>query len=203
VAPATADPSFLRTWEVSRAFAMPSAFDRALGQDTGLAPALQSLPKPGAGWRRTTATPTGLVNVTALLGSDQKGSHITAAWLKTTLLSNRDQIKHVSVGWTRELWVFVNGKLVFADKNLYGVTGASKTPDGRLSLQNGSFDLPLVKGSNHIVVVLDDNFGGGAQHFGWGLMMRLADTNGITLPPAMDMAEAKSTTPRDAVRWVP
>jgi hypothetical protein len=61
------------------------------------------------------------------------------------------------------------------------VPGASKTPDGRLSLDNGAFNLPLKKGKNEIDVLLDDNFGGGVQHFGWGLMMRLPNLDGIQL----------------------
>jgi hypothetical protein len=29
------------------------------------------------------------------------------------------QTKKVDLGWTRELWVFVNEKQVYADKNLF------------------------------------------------------------------------------------
>jgi hypothetical protein len=67
----------------------------------------------------------------------------------------------------------VNGKLVFADKNLYQPPGARKTPDGRLSLENGSFDLPLQKGRNEIAVALANNF------YGWGLELRLDDLKGV------------------------
>ena len=83
------------------------------------------------------------------------------AWLKTNVDSDSTQTKHVSIGWAREIWVFVNGKLVFADKNLYQPPAARKTPDGRLSLENGSFDLPLQKGKNEIAIALADNF------YGW------------------------------------
>jgi hypothetical protein len=73
----------------------------------------------------------------------------------------------------------VNGKLAFQSKNLYGIKGASKEPGGRLSLTNGSFDLSLQKGANQVVVAIDDNFACGQQHWGWGLEMRLANTDGI------------------------
>jgi len=42
-----------------------------------------------------------------------------------------------------ELWVFVNGKLVYADKNFFELDDARKYPDARCSLENGSFTLPL------------------------------------------------------------
>ena len=81
----------------------------------------------------------------------------------------------VEIGWTRELWVFVNGKLVYADKNLFELEGARKAPDGRCSLENGAFALPLEAGDNEVAVAIANNF------FGWGLMLRLADPEGVHL----------------------
>jgi hypothetical protein len=90
-------------------------------------------------------------------------------------MSDTKQTKKVQVGWTRELWVFVNGKLAYADKNLFDQDGARKFPDGRCSLENGTFALPLEPGANEVAVAVANNF------FGWGLMMRLADPGGIQL----------------------
>jgi hypothetical protein len=81
------------------------------------------------------------------------------AWLKTTITSDRKQTKRVDVGWTRELWVFVNGT-VYADKNLFDVDAARKAPDGRLWLENGAFTLPLEAGDNEIAVAIANNFFG-------------------------------------------
>jgi hypothetical protein len=178
---AVGDAHFITRWLASNAFIMPSIFDAKLGQNTGVAPSIKSLPATDAFQHVLLADPTGLVNVTAALGEAQKGNAIVATWLKAVVMSEHAQVKHVSIGWTREAWVFVNGELAYADKNLYGVPAASKTPDGRLSLDNGAFDLPLKKGSNQIDVLLDDNFGGGIQHFGWGLMMRFPDLDDIQL----------------------
>jgi hypothetical protein len=172
---------FVTRWLASNTFIMPSNFDAKLGQNTGVVPSIESLPATNAFKHILRADPTGLVNVTAALGESQKGNAIVATWLKTVMMSEHAQVKHVSIGWTREAWVFVNGELVYADKNLYGVPGASKASDGRLSLENGAFNLPLKKGKNEIDVLLDDNFGGGVQHFGWGLMMRLPDLDGVQL----------------------
>lgn len=178
---AVGDAHFVTRWLASNAFIMPSTFDAKLGQNTGVAPPIKSLPATSAFKHVLHAGPTGLVNVTAALGESQKGNAIIATWLKAVVTSEQAQVKHVSIGWTREAWVFVNGELVYANKNLYGVPDASQPPDGRLSLDNGAFNLPLKKGKNEIDVLLDDNFGGGAQHFGWGLMMRFPNLDGIQL----------------------
>ena len=177
--PAKSDLRYVRHWLASKPFVMPSRMDATFQENTGIDPVYSSVPKETASWKPIALDPGGLVNLTRWYGDAQTGHAIIGIWLKTTINADHAQIKHVDIGWTREVWVFVNGKLVFANKNLYGIEGASKEPDGRLSLTNGSFDLPLRKGANHIVVALDDNFGGGAQHFGWGLKMRLANVDGI------------------------
>jgi hypothetical protein len=69
----------------------------------------------------------------------------------------------------------VNGKLVYADKNLFDQEGARKAPDGRCSLENGAFGLPLEAGDNEVAVAIANNF------FGWGLMLRLVDPEGVHL----------------------
>jgi hypothetical protein len=177
--PAKEDRRYISHWLASSPFAMPSRMDVALQEKTGVDPEYASVPAEAATWTPVVPDPGGLINLTRWYGAAQTGPSITGIWLKTTVESDHAQTKHVDMGWTREVWVFVNGKRVFASKNLYGVDGASKEPDGRLSLTNGSFDLPLRKGSNHIVVALDDNFAGGAQHFGWGMLMRMRDADGI------------------------
>lgn len=96
-------------------------------------------------------------------------------WLKTTISSTKSQSKNAAIGWSREIWLFVNGQRVFADKNLFQPPAARKAPDGRLSLQNGSFVLPLKAGDNEVAVAIANNF------YGWGLILRLDDLEGIQL----------------------
>jgi hypothetical protein len=69
----------------------------------------------------------------------------------------------------------VNGKLVYADKTLFELEGARKAPDARCSLENGSFTLPLEAGDNEVAKAIANNF------FGWGMMLRLADPEGVHL----------------------
>ena len=68
----------------------------------------------------------------------------------------------------------MNGQLIFADKNLYQPPEARKTPDGRLSLENGSFMLPLNAGDNEVAVAVVNNF------YGWGLKLHLDDMKDIS-----------------------
>ena len=163
--PAAADERLVRQWQLAPSSELPD----------GKEPTIADLPKSSAEWRGLTAERAGLVNVTRVHGLPTKRPLRSVTWLKTTISSKTNQSKKVAIGWTRELWLFVNGQLVYADKNLYQPPAARKPPDGRLSLENGSFVLPLKAGDNEIEVALANNF------FGWGLILRLEDLDGIQL----------------------
>jgi hypothetical protein len=44
----------------------------------------------------------------------------------------------------------VNGKLVYADRNMWELEDARKYPDPRCSLENASFTVPLEAGDNEV-----------------------------------------------------
>ncbi len=175
------DGRFLRNWQVSSASNEPTAMDKSLNADIGAAPRYSDMPSNSSAWRSVTSEPDGLVNLTREVGSARAGSTISLVWIKATIDSDREQQKRVLIGWIREAWVFSNGKLVFADRNLYGIPQASKSPDGRLGLENGSFLLPLHKGRNELAIAVDDNLPGNTQHYGWGVKLRLGDLQGVQL----------------------
>jgi len=178
--PTDSDGRYIRNWSVSAPSVLPSEMDPVFKELTGKDRNYGDLPVESPSWKKLVAERKGMVNLTREFGSTKTGSVIDVAWLKTTIESDRDQKKHASIGWAREIWVYVNGKQVFAGRNLYDPPEGRKSPDGRLSLENGAFDLPLRKGLNEIAIALDDNFpDGGAHHFGWGLEMRLDDLDGI------------------------
>ena len=62
-----------------------------------------------------------------------------------------------------------------ADRNFFQSEEARKYPVARCSLENGSFTLPLKAGDNEVAVAIANNF------FGWGMMLRLADPEGVHL----------------------
>jgi hypothetical protein len=160
--PTADDRRFVRNWQI----APPSKL--AVDHE----PALTDLP---TSWKPLTAERGGLVNVSREYGLPFPREELGVVWLKTTLNSRTAQKKSVAIGWAREIWVFVNGQPVFADKNLYQPPSARKAPDGRCSLENGSLVLPLKAGDNEVDVALADNF------YGWGLIMHLDDLKRVSL----------------------
>jgi hypothetical protein len=142
-------------------------------------PRLSNLSPSASSWTPVTADYGGLINLSRFHASTLKHQPRQVIWLRTTVQSDRDQIRHVSVGWLREIWIFADGKPVFSGKNLYNVKGGRKAPDGRLSLENDSFDLSLQKGANEIVVAIDDNTPDMRGRYGWGFIMCMDQADGI------------------------
>lgn len=141
---------------------------------------VSDMPSSASRWSPVTVDYGGLINLSRYHAPTPKQAPRQVIWLRTTLQSNRDQVRHVAVGWLREMWVFANGKPVFTGKNLYNVKGGRKPPDGRLSLENGSFDLRLHQGMNEIVVAIDGNTPDMRGRYGWGFIMRMDQDEGIT-----------------------
>jgi hypothetical protein len=163
--PLDRDRGLVRNWRLSTFSALPNGKD----------PMYNEMPGASQHWKTIATEPNGLVNLSREYGRPVPEPNRAVAWLKTTITSDKKQTKNVQIGWTRELWVFVNGKLVYADKNLYDPAEARKFPDGRCSLENGAFPLPLEAGDNEVAVAIANNF------FGWGLMLRLPDPEGVHL----------------------
>lgn len=143
-------------------------------------PNLSNLPQSTSSWSPITADYGGLINLSRFHAPTLKNQPRQTIWLRTTVQSDREQVRHVAVGWLREIWVFANGKPVFSGKNLYNVKGGRKAPDGRLSLENDSFDLSLHKGANEIVVAIDGNTPDMRGRYGWGFIMRMDQADGMT-----------------------
>jgi hypothetical protein len=177
--PSDEDRGLVRNWRLSTFSALPNGKD----------PLYNEMPGASQEWKTISTERNGLANLSREYGRPLPEPNRAVAWLKTTITSDRKQTKKADVGWTRELWVFVNGKLVYADKNLFEQEGARKTPDGRCSLENGAFALPLEAGDNEVAVAIANNF------FGWGLMLRLADPEEVHLA-------AKVTYPMAGKQWM-
>jgi hypothetical protein len=142
-------------------------------------PGLSKLPVSPSSWFPVTADYGGLINLSRFHAPIPKGQPRQLIWLRTTVQSDREQVRHLSVGWLREIWVFADGKPLFSGENIYNVKGRRKSPDGRLSLENDGFDLPLHKGANEIVVAIDDNTPDMRGRYGWGFIMRMDQAGGI------------------------
>jgi hypothetical protein len=160
--PTATDARFLRHWSVSPVTTLAD----------GAKPDFATRPTTTAGWTALPAEAGGLVNISRRYGLPPGRSLV---WLRTTIRAAAKAEKRAAIGWNDEVWVFVNGRQVYADVNDYLKPELRKKPDGRLSLENGAFALPLEAGDNEVIVGVANAF------FGWGLMLRLDDAAGVTL----------------------
>jgi len=161
--PTGQDARFVRNWQLSPPSELPG--DKS--------PAFEEMPGSSASWQPITAESGGLINVTRQYGLPMRYPSRNLAWIKTTITSDQARSIHTAIGWVREVWVFVNGKLVYSDKNLYMPATARKPPEGRCALTNGSFDLPLNAGANQVAIAVASNF------YGWAVILRPDEVTGL------------------------
>ena len=86
-------------------------------------------------------------------------------YARTTINSDRDQVKKLEIGYSDEVSVFLNGKILYR-----GRSAQSFRDPGFLGIVNPENDavyLPLKKGSNELILALSE-LGGG-----WGFICRL------------------------------
>ncbi len=122
-------------------------------------------------WKPIRAERRALINLTKMFGAAERGQR-RLTWLKTTISSETAQEKRVDLGFSDEVWVFINGQPLLTDNNYYGSPGM-KEPSGRCTIENTSFQLPLQKGANEVLIGITNYF------FGWGVIARLEDTEGL------------------------
>lgn len=156
------DPRYLRKWELGKA-------SRAVGEGPDFPQGF--LPAAETPWDTIAAERRGLINLTRVFGESKEKRMV---WLKTKIRSSTAQTRKLDLGFSDEVWVFINKRYLYADKNLYGSPGA-KYPDGRCSLENTAFKLPLNEGDNELLVGLANNF------YGWGIIARLDKLEGLTI----------------------
>ena len=153
------DTRYLRNWEVTEAVDLPYGKEVIASE----------MPKEKVKWETIKAERRGLVNLSRKFGLSQTRRMV---WLKTTLSADAPQTQELKLGFSDEVWVFVNGAPVYIDKNLY-IQNMRKSPNGRISIDNSSFPISLKEGENTIMIAVANDF------YGWGIMARLAHVNGI------------------------
>lgn len=168
------DPRYLRNWQVSQASDFPFGneilppFPYVHKSSAGI-----TLPDSTTTWTPLLAEVRGNINLTRMLGHTDFGKR-RIAWLKTTIESDSAQERTLHLGFSDEVSIFLNRQFLYADKNFYGTPG-QKFPRGRCSIENSTIKLPLTKGKNEILIGLTNYF------YGWGIVARLDDTEGIHL----------------------
>lgn len=93
------------------------------------------------------------------------GSQVVFA--RTTIHSERDQIRKLNLGYSDDVVVFLNGKQIYAGNNELSFRQSNFL--GLLDTDSDVVYLSLEKGDNELVLAVTEFFGG------WGFMCKLAD----------------------------
>ena len=88
-------------------------------------------------------------------------------YARTAIRSDRDQVKKLYVGYSDDVSVFVNGKIVYRGRSAQYFRDPGFL--GIMNPENEAVYIPLKKGSNDIVLAVSE-LGGG-----WGFLCRVAD----------------------------
>lgn len=167
------DTRYLRHWQYTAPIALPPGREPVIKVPSSFAATLKDdVPDSSTIWKPVEAGPRAMVNLNTLFGTAPKGEERRFCWLKTTIHSDSTEDRMLSFGFSDEVWVLINGELLYADKNCFG-TPSQKEPLGRTTIENAHFKLPLKKGDNELLVGLANYF------YGWGLIARLDVNSGL------------------------
>ena len=159
--PTANDTRYLRKWEVSE----------PIITDKGVDFRNEYYPNDSTKWEIITSERRGLINLSRKYGMID-GRRIV--WLKTNIVSDKDQDKLLRFGFSDEVWVFINNSPLYIDKNLYN-TPMQKQPKGRCSVDNTSVTIPLQKGENELLIGVSNFF------YGWGIVARFDDLDDVKI----------------------
>jgi hypothetical protein len=95
----------------------------------------------------------------------QPGTKVVYA--RATIDSDRDQVKKLYLGYSDDVSVFLNGKILYRGRSAQNFRDPGFL--GIVNPENDTVYLPLKKGSNELVLAISE-LGGG-----WGFVCRLAD----------------------------
>ena len=168
-------PGALTRWSLSPAY---DALDRRLERPLTAAES-KAIP-----WQEVEAEAPGLVAVNRYrqsphprvsFASDfsrrlepQPGMKVVYA--RTAIVSERAQVKKLELGYSDDVSVFLNGKILYRGRSAQNFRDPGFL--GIVSPENDAVYLPLKKGRNELVLALSE-LGGG-----WGFVCRLADVEG-------------------------
>ena len=89
-------------------------------------------------------------------------------YARTTIDSDRDQVKKLYIGYSDDVSVFLNGKILYRGRSAQNFRDPGFL--GIVNPENDAVYLPLKKGSNELMLAVSE-LGGG-----WGFICRWADT---------------------------
>lgn len=160
-------PGVVRNWTLSDAFVATKLAEDALPDDDGQ-------------WSMVQSDSDGLVNISrfrakaAAARTDVAGNEKSVAFAKAIIHSDQDQIRRMSFGYSDEVSIFLNGKILFSADSTF----RSRDPGflGIVGTDNDALYLSLEQGDNELVLAVRETFGG------WGFVCRFDDMTGLTVP---------------------
>lgn len=88
-------------------------------------------------------------------------------YARATIASDRDQVKRLEIGYSDDVSVFLNGKILYRGRSAQGFRDPGFL--GIVNPENDAVYLPLRQGNNELMLAVSE-LGGG-----WGFICRLAD----------------------------
>ena len=139
-------PGMITEWQISQIF-------KATQMDRGTYPSEKDL--ANLTWQKVNIEPSGLVNVARFVKFSLTEPECVLA--KTTLFSEKDEVKKFLFGYSDEISIFLNGNILFTGNSAY----RSRDPSflGIVGLYDAVY-LPLKKGENELLFIITESFGG-------------------------------------------
>jgi membrane dipeptidase len=131
---------------------------------------LSGADKDNLTWVSLESESTGLANLARVQGIEGEGKNTVFA--KVVIVSEREQIKKLKLGFSDRVKVYLNDRLLYGGNNLY------RSRDYRFLGTIGLFDeiyLPLKQGRNELWLAVSESFGG------WGIKALFEDMDGIEI----------------------
>lgn len=166
------DPRYIRKWQVT----YPRYIDkgRELMED--------DLPGDSTHWQPILAERLGFINLNRKFEGVEFTSYpknIRYTWLKTNIHADVKHSIKIDFGFNKEVYVFINRRSLYNGKNEAG-TRYQKNPGGRMDVSNYTLEVPLKQGDNELLI------GVASPLYGWGIVSRVEDLNGITIQNATE-----------------
>jgi hypothetical protein len=171
-------PGTLTRWSLSPAY---DALARPGGQARNLERPLDRAESEAIRWQEVEAEPPGFVVVNRYRESPQlnvtfQGDFskrlepqpgMKVVYARTNIESDREQVKKLEIGYSDDVSVFLNGKILFRGRSAQGFRDPGFL--GIVNPENDAVYLPLKKGSNELMLAVSE-LGGG-----WGFICRVAE----------------------------
>ncbi len=120
-------------------------------------------------WTKLESERTGITNMARVQGISKNKN---TAFAKLVINSESEQVKKITFGYSDDVKVYVNGKLVSGGSKIF------RSRDYRYLGTIGFFDdiyLHLKEGKNEILFAVTENFGG------WGILAKIENQEGIEI----------------------